>query len=484
MTSKAAKHKKTEIKFGTDGWRGIIARDFTFENVRILTEAYAGYLNIEKKDSAERKIVIGFDCRFLAEDFAAETASVLENNGFESIAFAKPVPTPIVSWTVRDARALGGIVITASHNSSKFCGYKIKSASGGSVSLAVTSEIESYLYRKFPARRRISGERQERADEIISRAAANYRRRVEDLVEIDFISNSSEQSVVFDSMHGAGGTWIESFIAGGKIRSQTIRKNPDINFGGVNPEPVDKNLSALKAKVLKTRSVIGLASDGDADRIGAVNESGATMTMHEIAPILLLHLARRKNLKGAVVGTVSQSVLLKRIAEALDLPFYETPVGFKHIAELMEKTDVLIGAEESGGIGFKAHIPERDAILGSLLLLEAVLRSGKSPSDLVSAIRKEFGSFFYARTDLPKNSPAGKKLIERLKAAGLDKIAGEPVAEVRFLDGIKFVFRDESWLLFRQSGTEPLMRVYAEAASEKKLANLLEAGEKIIFKGI
>jgi phosphomannomutase len=281
---------------------------------------------------------------------------------------------------------------------------------------------------------------------------------------------------VVDPIHGAGGRWVESFLAGGALEVETIRSERDPTFGGVAPEPIDRNLAPLRRRVSERGALVGLATDGDADRVGAVNELGETMTMHEVVPLVLLHLARGRGMTGGVVRTFSQSVLTKRIAAAHGLRLHETPIGFKYVADLMLREDILIGAEESGGIGVKGHIPERDGILNSLLFLEAVVSAGKAPSEMVREMHREFGEFYFGRRDLTCGVGRGLGLVQGLAQSPPQKIGEWDVTSVEKLDGTKLLFADESWLLFRQSGTEPVLRIYAEATSVAKRESLLEAG--------
>ncbi|HEY9285224.1 MAG TPA: hypothetical protein VIP46_17350, partial [Pyrinomonadaceae bacterium] len=306
-------------------------------------------------------------------------------------------------------------------------------------------------------------------------SAESYRRQIASLVDLEKL-RAARARVVVDPMHGTGGRWVESFLSEGAIEVETIRAGRDALFGGVAPEPIDRNLAPLKSRVKEARALVGLATDGDADRVGAVNELGETMTMHEVVPLLLLHLARRRQLAGGVVRTFSQSVLTKRIAEAHGLKVYETPIGFKYVADLMLSEDILIGAEESGGIGVRGHLPERDGILNSLLFLEAITAAGRPPSEMVREMHREFGAFHYGRRDLNVDVARGSELVTKLAAAPPARFAGFDVAGVERVDGTKLLFADESWLLFRQSGTEPVLRIYAEATSVPKRERLLDAG--------
>jgi phosphomannomutase len=464
------------ITFGTDGWRAVIADGFTFRNLERVAQAFAHYINQSRGqvDSAPR-VVVGYDRRFLSEEFALRSAEVLSANNIGVSLFSEAVPTPLVSWAVRESGAAGGVVITASHNPAAFNGFKIKAAWGGSASPEITTEVEGLLDKTEPVRRRYDLVSR---DEELEALTQGYIRQIEGYVDLDRIRKSSITALV-DSMHGSGGHWVESFLVGASARITTIRGDRDPLFGGVNPEPIDRNLGALRTAVLAAQAIVGLATDGDADRVGAVNELGQTMTMHEVVPLLLLHLARIRKLSGGVVRTFSQSVLTRRIASAHGLHVYETPIGFKYIADLMLKSDILIGAEESGGIGLKGHLPERDGILNSLLFLEAVVTAGTTPSEMVRRMHEEFGEFYFDRRDLHCAVESGKAFVRNLANDPPAKVGQYQVREVETLDGTKLQFDDESWLLFRQSGTEPVLRVYSEATSKAKVQQLLDEGEKL-----
>ena len=474
------------IRFGTDGWRARIAHDFTFANLERVAQAYADYLieqhlkrktPVTLKVANEPHVIIGYDRRFLSEHFAARVADVLAANNLRVARFMTDVPTPLVSWTVREKNWAGGVVITASHNPPDFNGFKIKDSFGGSAAPETTAAVEKLIDATPPRPRRATLEMTDQATNLDD-AVTSYRAQIASYVDLERIKKSSA-SIIVDPMHGTGGCWVESFLTGGVINVETIRAMRDPLFGGVNPEPIDRNLAPLKKRVTEKKALIGLATDGDADRLGAVNELGQTMTMHEVVPLLLLHLARRRRMTGGVVRTFSQSVLIKRLAAAHNLKLYETPIGFKYIAELMLSEDILLGAEESGGIGVKGHIPERDGILNSLLLLEAVIEAGQSPSEIVREIHREFGAFFFNRRDLHMEVARGVELVAQLAAQPPAQFAGYQVTGIETLDGTKLLFADESWLLFRQSGTEPVLRIYAEATSAAKTEELLAAGQAL-----
>ena len=472
---------RTRIRFGTDGWRAVIADEFTFENLERISQGFADYLAQNSSiETAQQLVIIGFDRRFLSDKFAERASEVMAGNNFRVAMFDEPVPTPLVSWAVRDQNAAGGIVITASHNPPEFNGFKIKASWGGSAPPEVTSIVEGLIDSSSPRKKASSSIENE--NERLKSSLESYRNQIASYIDLESL-RKSRHGVIIDPMHGSAGRMVEGFVSGSNLKAETIRSERDPLFGGVNPEPIDRNLKLLKDRVKKTGAIIGLATDGDADRLGAVNELGETMTMHEVVPLLLLHLARRRGMSGGVVRTFSQSVLTKRIASALGLKLYETPIGFKYIADLMLREDILIGAEESGGIGVKGHIPERDGVLNSLLLLEAVVAAGTAPSEMVKAIHREFGEFYFGRKDLLMAVERGQELVQSLADTPPDKLAGFEVRSVEATDGTKLLFDDESWLLFRQSGTEPALRVYSEATSVKKMNSLLDEGERIANEG-
>ena len=464
-----------QIKFGTDGWRAIIAREFTFVNVERVAQAYADYLGRQSGDGGKPLVVIGFDRRFLSEKFAARTAEVMVGNGFQIALFSDAQPTPLISWAVKNLGAVGGVMITASHNPANFNGFKIKAPWGGSAAPETTHQVEQLVDANAPRKATVT----EDGHELLEAPTARYREQIASYIDLEKLKAASGQ-VIVDPMHGSAGLWVESFLKGGALAVETIRDYRDPMFGGVNPEPIDQNLVPLKQRVLETKALVGLATDGDADRVGAVDERGRTMTMHDVVPLLLLHLARVRKMTGSVVVTVSQSVLTKRISEAMGLKVYETPIGFKYIADLMLKEDILIGAEESGGIGVKGHIPERDGVLNSLLFLEAIVSAGKPPSEMLADLHREFGEFHFGRRDLHMPVARGQELVTRMSQNAPESFASFRVTQVETMDGAKLIFDDESWLLFRQSGTEPVLRLYSEATSTEKMNTLLDAAQELV----
>ncbi len=471
------------IKFGTDGWRARIAEDFTFANVEIVTQALVDYLKTQNS-GGNLAVIAGYDRRFASELFAERAAEVLAGNGVTVDLFASDVPTPLVSFEVKRRSLDGGVMITASHNPPEFNGFKFKAPFGGSATPAITNEIEKLVGATEPRRLRFDEAKKQGFANVIE-PTDDYRRHIENLIAINDLRNAGAL-VIADPMHGTGGRWIETLLSGGKIRVETIRADRDPLFGGVLPEPMPGSLELTARSVRERGALMALVTDGDADRVGAMDERGEYINTHQILMILLLHLVRQKGWKGSVARTFSQSVIVRRIAESYGFRLFETPVGFKHIGEIMldPANDFLIGGEESGGIGVRGHIPERDGIFNCLLLLEAVLATGKKPSEIVLDIWRDFGEFHFKRRDLHVPIEAGQALVQRLRENTPDTFAGYKVVDVATLDGTKLIFEDESWILFRQSGTEPVLRVYCEATSVEKMTKMIDEGEKLALEGL
>lgn len=467
---------KTNIKFGTDGWRGVIAKDFTFENISLVSLATADqFLEDLEKDKTKKNIVfIGYDRRFLGKNFAVRVAEILSNKGLNVNLYNTDVPTPMVSFDVKKNNSVGGIVITASHNPPEFSGFKIKQPDGCSASKEYTDKIEKRL-ASLP---KVEFNPPQTTKYTIIDPSKDYVDYIKKTIDLEKLK-SIDATVIVDSMNGTGGSYVEDLLSDGKIKVKTIRSEIDVTFGGINPEPMMPQLIPLSKEVLQNKALMGLATDGDADRVGAMDENGEYINTHKIFAILLYYLVEKKRLSGSVVLTFSQSVLVKKMAKKYGFDIYEVPIGFKHIADLMLKKDVLIGAEEANGIGSKLHyIPERDGVFNSLLLLEAVNSFGLKPSKLIEKIHLEFGSFYYDRIDLHIESPAlGKEFVEKVKNNPPKDVNGQKVKEVQTLDGTKLIFEDESWLLFRGSGTEPLLRIYSEATSKENVKRNLSFGE-------
>lgn len=479
------------IHFGTDGWRAVISDTFTFNNLRLVTQAIAdavatdGWLNGTGNGlvANPRLMVVGFDTRFLSDRYAAEAARVLAANGFTVYLAQADAPTPAISYAVRHLNAIGGIMITASHNAPRYNGVKLKAAFGGSASPEQCRKVEVYLNDNEAQARgpNLMEFEQARQLSLIQRfnpipAYADHLRR---LIDFDLIAENP-QRIVVDSMYGSGRGVIRSILQGTGCEVFEIRGEMNPGFGGVHPEPISRYLGALAGAISTGAGSFGLATDGDADRIGAMDERGNFVDPHKIMALALRYLVKKRGWKGSVVRTVSTTRMIDRLARKYGMTLHETPVGFNHIADYMLKEDVLIGGEESGGISFKGHIPEGDGILMGLLIVEMVADSGGSLVDLVDDLLAEVGPAFYERRDLRLKHPVAKdKMTSRLQNEAPAQIGGETIVEVSTRDGVKYILADDSWLLIRPSGTEPVLRVYAEGRSMEMVKELLKYGEVV-----
>lgn len=484
------------INFGTDGWRAVISETFTFHNLRMVTQAIAdavaseGWLNgLEINPPPDpKKMVVGFDTRFLSDRYAREAARVLAANGFEVYLCQADAPTPVISYAVKNMNAIGGIMITASHNAPRYNGVKLKAAYGGSALPELCRKVEVYLNDNESLGRGPNMIDYEMARDrgLIKRfnPLPAYYEHLRELIDFDVIADNP-QYIVVDSMYGAGRGVIRGILEGTGCEVYEIRNELNPGFGGVHPEPIGKYLSALSGAICMGKGSIGLATDGDADRIGAMDERGVFVDPHKIMALSLRYLAEKRGLRGSVVRTVSTTRMIDLIAKKYDLTVRETPVGFNHIADYMLKESVLIGGEESGGISFQGHIPEGDGVLMGLLMVEMVAEAKISFSELVSELLKEYGPAFYERKDQRLKRPVAKaKMVALLMNEAPQKIGGETVTEIGTKDGVKYTLADNSWLLIRPSGTEPVLRVYAEGHTEGMVQALLAYGKDVAAKAV
>jgi phosphomannomutase len=479
------------IHFGTDGWRAVISDTFTFHNLRLVTQAIAdavateGWTNGGKLDPApdRHKIVVGFDTRFLSDRYAQDVARVLAANDYTVYLAQADAPTPAISFAVRHMNAIAGVMITASHNAPRYNGVKLKSAYGGSALPEQCRLVEVYLNDNESQGRGPNQMDYEQARQLGKIVRFNpiptYNDHLRKLIDFDVIAENP-QHVVIDSMYGAGRGVIRSILQGTGCEVQEIRSEMNPGFGGIHPEPIMRYLQALQRAVGSGLGSFGLVTDGDADRIGAMDERGNFVDPHKIMALTLRHLVEKRHLTGAVVRTVSTTRMIDRLAKKYGLPCYETPVGFNHIADYMQTEDVLIGGEESGGISFRGHIPEGDGILMGLMLIEIVASANAPLVDLVDDLLAEVGPAFYDRRDLRLVRPVAKDaMTKRLQEQAPSQIGGETIAEVDCLDGVKYIMADDSWLLIRPSGTEPVLRVYAEGRTPQMVKALLGYGEEV-----
>jgi phosphomannomutase len=455
------------IKFGTDGWRAEIADGFTFENLGKVTDAFAVYV---RRSIKKPRVAIGYDNRFLSDKYAAFTAEKLSGCGFDVLLFDSAVPTPMVSFCVVKKKLDYGIVITSSHNPYTYNGFKIKNRFGAGVSTAETAEIEGLIAggavpKKSPGKLtpvNIDGA---------------YVRTVASIVDIAAIKKSG-MKVVLDDMYGPGAKYMEMILDNYRGLS-CIHAKRDPLFGSINPEPIRKNLMELELEVKSAKADIGIALDGDSDRMAFVDDRGKFIPTHKALVISLLHHAMNRGIKFRFVKTISGTSLLNIIAKEYGIELLETPVGFKYIGDLIIKDKNTIGGEESGGLGFGYYLPERDGIVANLLLLEFLAKEGKKPSQVLDELNEKYGNFEYDRIDV-KFDPDKRGEITA-KVGALEKeglIAGKKIISVNNMDGIKYILSEREWLLFRFSGTEPLLRIYSEAPSSKEVWDNLNFGKK------
>lgn len=467
---------RRQIKFGTDGWRGIIGDNFIFRNVRIVTQAICDYVRKELSKSS-KKVVVGYDTRFLSAKFARAVCEVLTANGIRVLFSGKAVSTPIVSFTTKNCGCCLGIMITASHNPAEFNGLKIKSSSGGSADVSVTRKVESLLgmnkvlsipYDKAGKRGLLK----------ISNLEDRYIKFINSYLDMRLL-RAAKFKVLQDVMYGSGNGLLDKILRGTAIKTTLMHNEINPSFGGIRPEPTVENLGEILSQMKKRKFDLGLALDGDADRIAAVEPKGRFIHPQQILALLLLHLKEDKKWKGAVVKTIAGTTMIDKLAKKLGVKLYETPVGFKYISTLMEKKDILIGGEEAGGIGFKNYIPERDGILAGLLLMEMMAYRKKGISQIIRDLEKEFGRYYYVRDDLKLSEIGFNK--DRILKKIPQRLLNKKIAEVKDFDGIKIVFFDEDWLMLRGSGTEPIVRVYAEAKKLDVAEKLVQKGKQLIL---
>lgn len=479
------------IHFGTDGWRAVISDTFTFSNLRLITQAIADAFNDSNWDEnispanprLSRKVVVGFDTRFLSDRYAAEAARVLAANGYHVQLSQSDAPTPAISYSVCDQDAIGGIMITASHNAPRYNGVKLKSSNGASALPEQCRRVEVYLNDNEQLGRGPNLMEYEQALRLGLITRFNpipaYYEHLRKLINFNTIADG-DLRIVVDSMYGSGRGVIRGILQGTGCEVTEIRNEMNPGFGGVHPEPIGRYLGALAGAIGTGLGSFGIATDGDADRIGAMDERGNFVDPHKIMALALRHLVEKRHLGGAVVRTVSTTRMIDRLANKYGLSCYETPVGFNHIADYMMKEDVLIGGEESGGISFKGHIPEGDGVLLGLLLIEIVASAKTTLYELVENLLKEVGPAFYERADLRLRFPVAKeKMVHKLQHDAPQSIGGETITDISALDGVKYILADDSWLLIRPSGTEPVLRVYAEGRSQDMVGALLGYGKQV-----
>jgi phosphomannomutase len=472
--------RTTDIKFGTDGWRAVIADDFTFENVRRVAGAIASY--VLKHEDPSRGLIVGYDTRFGSPWFARAAAEVLAAAGIPVRLADDHAPTPAVSFAVKNTGAAGGVVITSSHNPWNWNGVKFKAKFGGSATPAIMKMIEEET-----AAGAMPKGKQASIEEVDLKPA--YMRAVCRFADLELIAKAGFKFAV-DSMYGSGRGLLTRIFSEHGIEFIAIRQELNPLFPDINPEPIEPHVRMLQETVVREGCHAGFATDGDADRIGAVAEDGSFVDSHKIFSVLLEWLLRRKQWPGEVVRAFNTTRMLDRIAAKYGRKLNECPIGFKYIADLMMEREILIGGEESGGIGYSRYLPERDGILNSLLLANVMAEEQKPLGELVAQLQKEYGPHYYGRLDLHIPDEIKKGAISRARSDGTNRLGKYGVLKKEGLDGIKF-FLDaskngngaEPWVLFRASGTEPLLRIYAEAASPELVQEVLASAEAFVQAG-
>ena len=478
-----------QIKFGTDGWRGVIADDFTFANVRTAAEAIAAYIHAQRGSNqvdVGRGICIGYDCRFGSKDFARACAEVCAATGIPVLLANDTTPTPALSYGVRGLRAAGGIMITSSHNPAQWNGVKYKAWYGGSGKPSIIAEIESFLGQPVPRAAEAAAIRE--YDFL-----PDYLKAIESFADLDLIAKSGFKFAI-DSMYGAGLTILSDIFKRLGVDHVQIRGYVDPLFPGINPEPIEPHIRALGEAVVANRCHAGLCTDGDADRIGATDEHGNFVDPHKIYSVLLDWVLRRKGWPGAVTRAFNTTKMLDRICQKYGRELLEHGIGFKFVCDYMLEREILMGGEESGGIGFQRHLPERDGLLNALLLANVMAEERKTLGQLVADLQAEYGEHHYGRIDLHIPDEIKNQAIARARAlkAGDTGFDGMTILRQETLDGIKFYLDNpeaktkpnaaETWILLRASGTEPLMRIYTESTSKEAVNRLLESGRAFALR--
>ena len=472
MSIKAQK----EIKFGTDGWRAVISDDFTFESVELVAQAISEWVKRDLKPlKGCKKIAVGYDTRFMSAEYAQLVSCVLVKNDILVLLSDRPVPTPALSYAVPLNGCVAGIVITASHNPYKFNGIKIKTAQGGGAGKDITNKVEGYL-RQTDVQRMVFSEAKNEKKIIISDFKTEYIKFIKKYVDLKKIKNSRFK-VLLDAMHGSGNGLIREVLKGSKIRLSLMREDINPYFDGKKPEPVIEFLGGIIERVKKEKFDLGLVLDGDADRIAAVGSGGQFIHPQKILGLLVLHLVRNRGRKGGMVKTICGTTMMDKIANKLGIPLYETPVGFKYISDLMVTKEIVAGGEEAGGMGFQDYIPERDGMLAGLILLEMMVYEKKNIKKIVDEMEKEFGRYYYQRCDVKLSKQGDFDLNEFKK---MPELLGKKVVDMKDFDGVKLICEDESWLMLRPSGTEPLVRAYSEAKSLTRAKELIKYGESLL----
>jgi len=465
------------IRFGTSGWRAVIADEFTFAGVRSVTEAICSHF--ESRKPAENLMIVGYDTRFLGEQFAEECANVISANAFRALLCDAPVPTPTISHVIRTHGAVCGINFTASHNPPQYNGMKLSTSDGAPALPEITRNVEQLVAQLIASS--APGAAKESTSEALQTFSARpgYLADLETKINFDVIAQAGGL-YAYDPLWGTGRGYLDEALRSHGLEVTTIHDWRDVLFGGRSPEPEASHLEELREVVLAKGCVLGLATDGDADRFGVIDSNGAFITPNQLIALLFDYLVESRKWSGGVARSVATSHLVDRVAESRGLPVYETPVGFKFIGELINEDKIVIGGEESAGLSIKGHYPEKDGILACLLAAEAVAARGASLTEQLNDLHARVGKLEAGRIGVRLTSELMGTLGDKLKQDPKE-LAGRRVERTNRTDGVKFIFADGSWLLMRPSGTEPVVRIYAESESAKDLEVLLEQGHKFLL---
>jgi len=470
---------KNKIKFGTSGWRGIISDDFTFDNVKIVTQAIADFIKSSKREKG-KPVIIGGDARFLSEKFSEVAAEVMAGNNIEVLLCNRDTPTPVISYEIIRRKAAGAINFTASHNPPEYNGLKFSPSWGGPATPAETDIIEKNIQKLKVVKVMKKEEAMKRGLIKIFEPSHYYLKRLKEIIDFKVIKKL-KQKIIVDPLYATGRGYLDKILEEEGIKVKVINNYRDVLFGGFPPEPAKKNIGDLIQTVKQEKAIVGVATDGDADRYGIIDSDGTYIQANQILPLLLDYLMRTRNFKGAVVRSVATSHMIDKVAEIYNLKLYETPVGFKYIGEIMQKEDIVIGGEESNGLTIFRHIPEKDGILACLLVIEMAAREKKNLKELLNKLQEKTGKFFTKRENIKLTETGKIKLLEKLKNFKEKEFGKFKIEKLITIDGFKFMFENNSWVMIRFSGTEPIIRIYAEANNEVILNQIMEQGKEFVL---
>jgi alpha-D-glucose phosphate-specific phosphoglucomutase len=469
-----------KISFGTDGWRGVMGKDFTFDNVKIVAQAIADY--VQSHGLRDRGVIVGYDTRRWSRSFAESVCEVMLGNGIPTYITNRDVPTPVAAFEVLHRRAAGAVMITASHNPPEWNGIKYIPEYAGPALPETTEEITDNISRILVERKIKETSIKDAQHNLLKwiNPTRSYINFVKKQLDVEAFKNS-KLKVVFDAMHGTARGYLDRVLRSLGCKVTVINAEVDPNFGGGRPEPLPEFLAELKTKVISLKANLGLATDGDADRLAVYDSDGSYFAADQLLPLLFDYSIKSGKI-GGIVRTVATTHLLDTIAKRHGVTVYEVPVGFKYVGQYLREKGVLLGGEESGGISFKGHIPDKDGIFTGVKVAEMVAKTGKNLSQLLKELESEYGLLVSGREDVPCPDELKQVVMEKLSLKIPSKIADTEILHVNRMDGVKLILRDESWLLIRPSGTEPLIRIYGESTNKEKLQAVLKEGRKLVVK--